>query len=187
MRPKGGLVGKTYQTHLMNFLFQSYCKEWNVSKTRLTVNCQLQNKFNETSSRLYPSYVSMLLEFVLQIKGQCSIACLYRLVSYYVSGHPGCPGSLFCHFESSPLTRYQFTGGLCGAIKNLQFPKISEYKSHSLRLRRLHIPWVCFWRDLEIRALEFLYIYNETYDTYFMNNEILISFYNRRHGWLVLH
>lgn len=159
MRPKGGLVGKTYQTHLMNFLFQSYCKEWNVSKTRLTVNCQLQNKFNETSSRLYPSYVSMLLEFVLQIKGQCSIACLYRLVSYYVSGHPGCPGSLFCHFESSPLTRYQFTGGLCGAIKNLQFPKISEYKSHSLRLRRLHIPWVCFWRDLEIRALELLYIY----------------------------
>lgn len=137
----------------MNFLFQSYCKEWNVSKTRLTVNCQLQNKFYVTS------YVGMILEFVLQIKGQCSIACLYRLVSYYVSRHPGCSGSLFCHFESSPLTRYQFTGGLCGAIKNLQFPKISEYKSHSLCLRRLHIPWVCFWRDPEIRPLEVLYIY----------------------------
>lgn len=63
---------------------------------------------------------------------------IYRLVSYYVSRHPGCPGSLFCHFESSLPTRYQFTGVLCGGIKNIQFPKSSGYKSHSLRLRRLH-------------------------------------------------
>lgn len=87
---------------------------------------------------LHLSYLLMLLEFVLQIKGQYSIACLYRLVSYYVSGHLGCPGSLFCHFESSPPTRYQFTGVLCGDIKNIQFPKSSGYKSHSLRLQRLH-------------------------------------------------
>lgn len=46
---------------------------------------------------------------VLQIDGQCGVACQYQLVSYYISVRPRDSGPLFCHFDLPPLTRYQLT------------------------------------------------------------------------------
>jgi hypothetical protein len=52
----------------------------------------------------------------------------------YMKVRPDGPGPLFRHFNLSPLTRYQFTGVLSKAIKYLQLPGSSEYKSHSFRI-----------------------------------------------------
>lgn len=61
---------------------------------------------------------------------------LITLVSAGVrtGGGGGGSGPLFCHFFWSPHIMYQFTRVFSKAIKQLQLPYSSGYKSHSFRI-----------------------------------------------------
>lgn len=59
--------------------------------------------------------------------------CPVLLMSQYLKERPNYPGPLFCHFEGSALTRYQFSAILkkCFVIIGIESDK---FKSHSFRI-----------------------------------------------------
>lgn len=71
---------------------------------------------------------------ILQLEKLEGAICPFKLVEKYLSVRPRVAGPLFCHFDTSPLTRYQFTAVLTKAITRLQIPEHTRYKSHSFRI-----------------------------------------------------
>jgi hypothetical protein len=71
---------------------------------------------------------------ILQIGKLNGPVCPFDLVGKYLRVRPQVQGPLFCHFDKSPLTRYQFTSVLSKAIARLQLPETTRYKSHSFRI-----------------------------------------------------
>ena len=53
----------------------------------------------------------------------------------YVQVRPKHGGFFFCHANGNPLTRSQFSGVLCKALKQCGFLS-GSYKSHSFRIGR---------------------------------------------------
>lgn len=71
---------------------------------------------------------------ILQIGNSEGVGCPFKLVEKYLSVRPLTAGPLFCHFDKTPLTRYQFTAVLSKAIVRLKLPENTRYKSHSFRI-----------------------------------------------------
>lgn len=57
----------------------------------------------------------------------------YNVIKSYLSYRPSVSGPLFCHFDSCPLTSYQFNAVLRKAL-NLTGMKNCYFKSHSFRI-----------------------------------------------------
>lgn len=70
---------------------------------------------------------------VMKINQTGSSVCPVLVVQHYLKQRPKVNGPLFCHFDGSPLTRYQFCFILRKVIK-LVDPKLEGYKSHSFRI-----------------------------------------------------
>lgn len=62
----------------------------------------------------------------------CCICPLYHL-QQYLKDRPYLTRALFCHFNGSTLTRYQFSAVLKKTLQVLGFD-YSRYKSHSFRI-----------------------------------------------------
>ena len=58
--------------------------------------------------------------------------CPFDNIVAFLRVRPNITGPFFCHFDSSPLTRYQFTAILSKAVKMLKLS--SKYPSHSFRI-----------------------------------------------------
>jgi len=59
--------------------------------------------------------------------------CPCRLMRSYLEGRPPLPGPLFCHFDGSPLTRYQFVVILKKTLLRVGV-NYKCYSSHSFRI-----------------------------------------------------
>lgn len=59
--------------------------------------------------------------------------CPVRLLKQFLKERSPNMGALFCHFDKSPLSRYQFSAVLKKAISSFGVPT-KVYKSHSFRL-----------------------------------------------------
>lgn len=62
-----------------------------------------------------------------------AVICPCRLIKTFIKIRPNYVGSLFCHFDGSPLTRYQFVCVLKKALSLAGF-NTDGYTSHSLRI-----------------------------------------------------
>ena len=62
-------------------------------------------------------------------KDNCPLANLIK----YLKGRPAGNGSLFCHFDSKPLTRYQFSSVLKHSMVVLSVSG-AQFTSHSFRI-----------------------------------------------------
>jgi hypothetical protein len=69
---------------------------------------------------------------LLNIAGTGDSTCPFNHLQVFLKARPESSGPLFCHFDSSPLTRYQFSAILAKAIKLLKLP--GKYKAHSFRI-----------------------------------------------------
>ncbi|XP_076077485.1 integrase/recombinase xerD homolog [Mytilus galloprovincialis] len=59
--------------------------------------------------------------------------CLVKLLQEYLKIRPRIRGQLYCHFNGSPMTRYQFSGILKQALGYIGFDQ-SKYGTHSFRI-----------------------------------------------------
>ena len=59
--------------------------------------------------------------------------CPIRFLIRYLRMRPKFGGPLFCHFDGSPVTRYQFTSVLKKALSNAGF-NYTRFSSHSFRI-----------------------------------------------------
>lgn len=66
---------------------------------------------------------------------QNEFICPVNTMQRYLSARGFFPGNLFCHSNSSPLTRYQFSAVLSKAISHAGLSS-QHYKSHSFRIGR---------------------------------------------------
>jgi len=66
-------------------------------------------------------------------KQQNTSLCPVLLISQYLKERPNYPGPLFCHFERSPLTRYQFSAILKKCLVMIGIDS-DKFKSHSFRI-----------------------------------------------------
>lgn len=69
---------------------------------------------------------------ILISKQQNISTCPVKLLSQYLKVHPKHVGPLFCHFDGSPLTRYQFSSVLKKSLSAIGI--FGNYKSHSFRI-----------------------------------------------------
>ena len=67
------------------------------------------------------------------IKGNDDIVCPIKALRQYLSVRPSCGDPLFLHFDSSPLTRYQFDSMLKKGIKTMGLNPI-HFTPHSFRI-----------------------------------------------------
>ena len=78
-------------------------------KQLLLINIQLHSKTDQVGKGT-----------ILQLEKLEGAICPFKLVEKYLRVRPRVAGLLFCHFDTSPLTRYQFTAVLTKAITWLQ-------------------------------------------------------------------
>ena len=76
--------------------------------------------------------------------------CPVRLLRKYVGMRPSVIGPLFCHFSGRPLSRSQFNGVLCKALRALGIDS-SRYRSHSFRIGAVSLSSSKGLSDDEIR------------------------------------
>ena len=69
---------------------------------------------------------------VLNISRVGDQTCPLDKIVAFLKVRPNITGPFFCHFDSSPLTRYQFTAILSKAVKMLKLS--NKYTSHSFRI-----------------------------------------------------
>ena len=69
---------------------------------------------------------------VLNISGVGEQTCPFDNTVAFLRVRPNITGPFFCHLDSSPLTRYQFTAILSTAFKMLKLS--NKYTSHSFRI-----------------------------------------------------
>jgi len=81
-----------------------------------------------------------------------STICPLLLLRAYLRDHPNTSSLLFCHFDGSSLTRYQFTSVLKKALSQLHIDNVA-YKSHSFLIGAATDAALQGMSDLEIQAL----------------------------------
>lgn len=70
---------------------------------------------------------------VIHISSTDDTTCPFRCMQSYLHIRPHKNEPIFCHFDSSPLTRFQFTSVLSKSLKHINLSN-SNYKSHSFRI-----------------------------------------------------
>ena len=78
--------------------------------------------------------------------------CPVKLLQEYLKIRPRISGQLYCHFDGSPMTRYQFSGILKQALGYIGFDQ-SKYGTHSFRIGSATSATMLGFSDEQIKVM----------------------------------